>query len=151
MERYIQDSFTAGIICPSSSPVGAGFFFVGKKDGTLRHCIDFRGMNNITVKTNIPYLSKGFFLCLSQGESTEFGQIELMLVKEEKHVHFIVTPHDVSYLPEFGLYEVKEARQSMKCRKAELKLYYPLPAYKLFGTRVISLKHSTQSKDNEKK
>ncbi len=58
-------------------------------------------------------------------------------------MYFIVTPHDVAYLPEFGLYEVKEARQSMRCRKAELKLdYCPLPAYNPFGTRVISLKHS---------
>lgn len=89
---------------------------------------------------------KGFFLCLSHGESTEFGQIQLILVKEEKedkHVYFIVTPHNVSYLVEFGLYEVKVVRQTMKCMKGELKLdYYPLPEYKLFGTRVISLKHS---------
>ncbi|KAJ8405364.1 hypothetical protein AAFF_G00318370 [Aldrovandia affinis] len=26
------------------------FFFVGKKDGGLRPCIDYRGLNNITVK-----------------------------------------------------------------------------------------------------
>lgn len=85
---------------------------------------------------------KGFFLCLSQGETIEFSQIEIMLVKEDEHVYF-VTPHDVTYLPEFGLYEVKEARQSMQYWKAELKLDdYPLPAYKHFGTKVISLKHS---------
>lgn len=38
-------------------------------------------------------------------------------MKEEKHMYFIVTPHDVSYLPAFELYEVKEAMQSKKCRK----------------------------------
>lgn len=54
MEKYIQESLAAGIIRPSSSPVGAGFFFVGKKDGTLRPCIDFRGLNNITVKNKYP-------------------------------------------------------------------------------------------------
>uniref|UniRef100_A0A8C5N9Y2 Gypsy retrotransposon integrase-like protein 1 n=1 Tax=Gouania willdenowi TaxID=441366 RepID=A0A8C5N9Y2_GOUWI len=54
MERYIQDSLAAGIIRPSSSPVGAGFFFVGKKDWTLRPCIDFRGLNNITIKNKYP-------------------------------------------------------------------------------------------------
>ncbi|XP_059206306.1 uncharacterized protein LOC131985279 [Centropristis striata] len=42
MEEYINSSLAAGIIRPSSSPLGAGFFFVGKKDGTLRPCIDFR-------------------------------------------------------------------------------------------------------------
>ena len=45
MEKYLGDSPAAGIICPSSSPAGAGFFFVGKKDGSLRPCIDYRGMN----------------------------------------------------------------------------------------------------------
>lgn len=62
MENYIQDSFTAGIIRPSTSPVDAGFFFVGKKDGTLRPCIDFGGLNNITVKNKypLPLISSAF-------------------------------------------------------------------------------------------
>ena len=45
MEEYIGESLAAGIIRPSSSPVGAGFFFVSKKDRTLRPCIDYRGLN----------------------------------------------------------------------------------------------------------
>lgn len=54
MEQYIHESLAAGIIRPSSSPVGAGFFFVSKKDHTLRPCIDYRGMNAITVKNKYP-------------------------------------------------------------------------------------------------
>lgn len=54
MEVYIRDSLTAGIIRPSSSPLGAGFFFVAKKNKTLRPCIDFKGLNNITVKNKYP-------------------------------------------------------------------------------------------------
>lgn len=54
MEEYIWDSLAADIIRPSSSPVGAGFFFVGKKDGSLRPCIDFCGLNEITVKNTCP-------------------------------------------------------------------------------------------------
>ncbi len=34
MEKYISDSLASGFIRPSSSPAGAGFFFVGKKDGS---------------------------------------------------------------------------------------------------------------------
>lgn len=54
MEQYVADSLKAGLIRPSSSPLGAGFFFVGKKDGTLRPCIDYRGLNAITVKNHYP-------------------------------------------------------------------------------------------------
>ncbi|KAI3372980.1 hypothetical protein L3Q82_023425 [Scortum barcoo] len=36
MEEYIEASLRSGIILPSSSPAGAGFFFVGKKDSSLR-------------------------------------------------------------------------------------------------------------------
>ncbi len=62
MEKYISDSLTAGFIRPSSSPAGAGFFFVTKKDGSLRPCIDYRGLNNITVKNTypLPLMSSAF-------------------------------------------------------------------------------------------
>ncbi|XP_053548908.1 uncharacterized protein LOC128640454, partial [Bombina bombina] len=53
-QEYIQDSLARGFIRPSSSPLGAGFFFVGKKDGGLRPCIDYRGLNQITVKNSYP-------------------------------------------------------------------------------------------------
>ncbi|KAL0161239.1 hypothetical protein M9458_044964, partial [Cirrhinus mrigala] len=56
MEKYISDSLAVGFIHPSSSPAGAGFFFVGKMDGSLRPCIDYRGRNNITVKNTYPLL-----------------------------------------------------------------------------------------------
>ena len=49
MQTYIHSSLEAGIIWPSSSSAGAGFFFVDKKDKTLRSCNDHRGLNDITV------------------------------------------------------------------------------------------------------
>uniref|UniRef100_A0A8C1NZE8 Gypsy retrotransposon integrase-like protein 1 n=1 Tax=Cyprinus carpio TaxID=7962 RepID=A0A8C1NZE8_CYPCA len=62
MEKYISSSLATGFIRPSSSPAGAGFFFVGKKDGSLRPCIDYRGLNNITVKNTypLPLMSSAF-------------------------------------------------------------------------------------------
>ncbi|KAK3574642.1 hypothetical protein QTP86_011554 [Hemibagrus guttatus] len=52
MEEYIETTLAAGHIRPSTSPAAARFFFVGKKDGGLHPCIDYRGLNAITV----PYL-----------------------------------------------------------------------------------------------
>ena len=62
MQEYITDSLASGIIRPSKSPVAAGFFFVGKKDGSLRPCIDYRQLNNITIKNKypLPLLSSSF-------------------------------------------------------------------------------------------
>ena len=54
MEAYIKEALEMGFIRPSTSPAAAGFFFVGKKDGTLRPCIDYRSLNDITVKNRYP-------------------------------------------------------------------------------------------------
>ena len=62
LETYIKESLAASLIRPSSSPLGAGFFFVSKKDGSLRPCIDYRGLNDITVKNKypLPLMSSAF-------------------------------------------------------------------------------------------
>ncbi|KAK3563887.1 hypothetical protein QTP86_004832 [Hemibagrus guttatus] len=44
----------AGHIRPSTSPAAAGFFFIEKKDGGLRPCINYRGLNAITVRYPYP-------------------------------------------------------------------------------------------------
>ncbi|KAK3548636.1 hypothetical protein QTP70_015936, partial [Hemibagrus guttatus] len=54
MEDYIEEALAAGHICPSTSPVAAGFFFVENKDGGLRPCIDYRGLNALTVRHPYP-------------------------------------------------------------------------------------------------
>ncbi|KAL2080706.1 hypothetical protein ACEWY4_024499 [Coilia grayii] len=76
MEKYISESLAAGIIRPSTSPAGAGFFFVGKKDGSLRPCIDYRGLNEITVRNRypLPLMSSAFEIL--QG-ATIFSKLDL--------------------------------------------------------------------------
>ena len=76
MEKYLSESLAAWIIRPSSSPVGACFFFVGKKDGSLRPCIDYQGINEITVKNRypLPLMSSAFDLL--QG-ATFFTKLDL--------------------------------------------------------------------------
>ncbi|KAK3570536.1 hypothetical protein QTP86_022071 [Hemibagrus guttatus] len=42
MEEYIEIALAAGFFRPSTSPAAAGFFYVGKKDGSLRaQCLQF--------------------------------------------------------------------------------------------------------------
>ncbi len=53
MEDYIREARQQGFIQPSTSPAASSFFFVGKKDGGLRPCIDYRMLNSQTVK--LPY------------------------------------------------------------------------------------------------
>ena len=43
-----------GWIRYSISPAGAPILFVPKNNGSLRLCIDYRGLNNITVKNRYP-------------------------------------------------------------------------------------------------
>ncbi|KAL0192406.1 hypothetical protein M9458_010702, partial [Cirrhinus mrigala] len=54
MEKYIEEELAKGFIRPSTSPASAGFFFVKKKDGGLRPCIDYRSLNELTVKYRYP-------------------------------------------------------------------------------------------------
>lgn len=59
IDSYINKSLQAGIIRSSASLAGAGFFFVGKKNGSLRPCINYRRLNKITIKNKYSLLLPG--------------------------------------------------------------------------------------------
>ena len=54
LSQYLKENLEKGFIRPSNSPAGAPILFVKKKDGSLRMCVDYRGLNNITVKNRYP-------------------------------------------------------------------------------------------------
>lgn len=54
MKDYINEALQQGYMVPPISPASAGFFFVEKKGGGIRPCIDYRGLNKITVKYPYP-------------------------------------------------------------------------------------------------
>ncbi|KAL0173634.1 hypothetical protein M9458_029602, partial [Cirrhinus mrigala] len=54
MEAYITEALNQGFIRPSTSPAASSFFFVGKKDGGLRPCIDYRILNSQIIQQPYP-------------------------------------------------------------------------------------------------
>ena len=54
LREFIDEHVRIGFIRPSSSPHGAPVLFVRKKDGSLRLCVDFRGLNKISKKDRYP-------------------------------------------------------------------------------------------------
>ncbi|CAN6487401.1 unnamed protein product [Victoria cruziana] len=54
LKKQIQELMDKGFIQPSKSPWGAPILFMKKKDGTMWLCIDFRILNQLTIKNKYP-------------------------------------------------------------------------------------------------
>ena len=54
LRKYIDENLAKNFIRHSKSPAGAPILFVKKKDGSLRMCVDYRGLNKVTKKNRYP-------------------------------------------------------------------------------------------------
>jgi hypothetical protein len=54
LKKQLTELQEAGYIRPSSSTWGASVLFVQKKDGSQRMCVDYRSLNDVTVKNKCP-------------------------------------------------------------------------------------------------
>lgn len=54
LKEQLDELLRLGYIQPSTSPWAAPVLFVKKKDGTMRLCIDYRGLNALTIKNKYP-------------------------------------------------------------------------------------------------
>ena len=50
LKAYIETNLANGFISPSKSPVSAPILFDRKSDDSLRLCVDYQGLNNLTIK-----------------------------------------------------------------------------------------------------
>ena len=56
LKKFIEENLNMGFIWPTSSPHGAPVLFIKKKDGSLRLCVNFHGLNRISKKNYYPLL-----------------------------------------------------------------------------------------------
>jgi hypothetical protein len=54
LKKQIEELVEKGFIRPSSSPWRAPILFVNKKDGSRRMCVDYRSLNEVTIKNKYP-------------------------------------------------------------------------------------------------
>jgi hypothetical protein len=54
LKKQIDELLEKGYIRPSTSPLASPVLFVDKKDGTKRMCIDYRALNDVTIKNKYP-------------------------------------------------------------------------------------------------
>jgi len=54
VQNFVEDQLRRGYIRPSKSPQTSPVFFVGKKDDSKRMVIDYRNLNDQTIKNNYP-------------------------------------------------------------------------------------------------
>ncbi len=76
LKAHIENNLASGFIWPSKSPVGALILFDKKPDGSLRLCVDYQGLNNLTIKNR--YLLPLIGESLDQlGRAQRFTQLDL--------------------------------------------------------------------------
>ena len=56
LKKQLDQMLQKGYIRPSTSPWGSPAIIVDKKDGSLRMCVDYRQLNDVTIKNKYPLL-----------------------------------------------------------------------------------------------
>ncbi|GBG71665.1 hypothetical protein CBR_g9080 [Chara braunii] len=103
LRKQLDELLEKGWIRPSSSAFGAPVLFVPKKEGELRMCIDYRGLNAVTVKNVEPLPRIDNLLDRVQG-AKYFSKIDLKSEYHQIEVH----PDDqykTTFRTRYGYYE----------------------------------------------
>ena len=76
LKTYIKTNLVNGFIQPSKSLAGASILFVCKPNSSVWLCVNYRGLNNLTIKNWYPLPLIGEFLN-RLGRAKCFTQLDL--------------------------------------------------------------------------
>ena len=102
-DKIITDQLKAGVIRESTSAWSSPLVYVRKRDGTIRPCVDYRRLNEVTEKDAYPLPKMGECLdCLGDAKlfsvlDLQSGYWQIEIKPEDRHKTAIATKS--------GLYE----------------------------------------------
>jgi hypothetical protein len=103
LKVQLQELLGKGFIKPSSSPWGCLALFVKKKDQTLRMCVDYRPLNEVTIKNK--YMLPHIDILFDQLAGAKvFSKIDL----RSGYHQIKIQPEDIpktAFTTRYGLYE----------------------------------------------
>jgi hypothetical protein len=103
LKKQIDELKSKEFICPSSSPWGAPVLFMEKKDGTQWMCVDYRSLNEVTIKNKYPLLRIEDLFDQMKGASV-FSKIDLRSGYHQLKIWESDIPK-TAFHTRYGLYE----------------------------------------------
>ena len=103
LKDQIQDLLDKGYIRPSTSPWGAPIIFVPKKDGGTRMCVDYRALNEVTIKNKYPLPRIEDLFDQLKGACV-FSKIDLRSGYHQLKIQALDIPK-TAFVSRYGLYE----------------------------------------------
>jgi hypothetical protein len=103
LKKQIKELQDKGFIHPSSSPWGAPVIFGDKKDGGQRICVDYRSLNEVTIKNKYP-LPRSDDLFDQLGGACVFSKIDLRSGYHQLKIRASDIPK-TAFTTRYGLYE----------------------------------------------
>ena len=103
LKKQIRELLDKGYVQPSSSPWGAPVLFIEKKDGTQRMCIDYRSLNDVTIKNKYPLPRIDDLFDQLKGACV-FSKIDLRSGYHQLRIRRSDIPK-IAFVTRYGLYE----------------------------------------------
>jgi hypothetical protein len=103
LKKQIEELLEKGFIRPSSPPWGAPVLFVKKKDGSRRLCVDYRNLNEVTIKNKYPLPQIEDLFDQMRGAKI-FSKIDLRSGYHQLKIRTEDVPK-IAFTTRYGLYE----------------------------------------------